>query len=209
VGRTALLALTLGGPATAQEASSQQVRARIDQLEAAAAKTSDPAVQFLLAEAYAEAGDRDGALRMLRALEQRRAHLHPEPGSPLARLGSDPEVGAVLGAIRSGLPVVRRARVMTVLDRPKFVPEGVAYDASGKRLFIGDMAGREILAVDLNGRVRPFATGLSLRPLGMKVRQGRLWVAATNAFWDEQPHRAEIWAFDLANRPPRGRLSAQ
>jgi DNA-binding beta-propeller fold protein YncE len=199
--RTALLALIVGGTAEAQEPSSQQaLRARVERLEAVAAQTSDPAVQFLLAEAYAEAGDRDGVLRMLHALASRRAHLHPEPGSALARFGSDPEVGALLSAIRSGLLVVRRARVMTILDRPKFVPEGVAYDPGGKRLLIGDMAGREILAVDLNGRVRPFATGLSLRPLGMKVREGRLWVAATNAFWDERPPQAEIWVFDVATR---------
>jgi sugar lactone lactonase YvrE len=134
----------------------------------------------------------------LKALADRRVGVYPEPGSALGKLEAHAEAGPQLARLKAELPVVRRGRVLTVMERPALIPEGIVQDASRQRLLIGDMSNRAILSLDRNGVLRPWVTGLSLRPLGMKIRDGRLWLAATNAFWDEKPHRAELIVLDLA-----------
>ena len=198
--RAAILGLVLlAAPVLTQAQAPDALRARIAQLETLTATNPDPGLTYLLASDYAEAGERAKAIGMLRRLADQRAGLYPSSDSPLIGLGDDVEAGPLLVRMRAELPVVRRARVARVVDRPGLVPEGLAYDPVRRRLFLGDMAGQRILRIDADGRSRLFAGGLALRPLGLKAdpRRRRLWTATTNAFSDAKDKRGELLLFDL------------
>ena len=192
-----VLALMMATPAAAQETEAQTTaRARIAQIEPLVATGSDPGLLFLLAGDYAEIGEREKAAAMLRRVIATRAGLYPPSDSPLLRYADDAAIKPLLDQLRQAQPSVRRARVAHVVATPGVVPEGLAHDPASGRLFLGDGAGRRILAIASDGRVREFAR-LETPPLGMKVRGGRLWVATTNAFWNAPTKRSEVVAFDL------------
>lgn len=194
--------LLAGSPAAAQPAADLQ--ARIARYEDLVRETGDAGVQWLLAETYAQAGRGPEAVATLEALAARRMGFVPDGLSPLNALAGDPAYDAVASKMRREAPMVRRARTAFVIDRPGLVPEGLAYDVRGRRLFLGDMHGRAVLAVDAEGAVTTFASTLALQPLGMKIRGDRLWVATTNGFTDAKSRRAELAAFDLATGRPAG-----
>lgn len=198
-------AVLLASPAIAQPAADLQ--ARIARYEGLVRETDDAGVQWLLAEAYAEADRIPDAVATLEKLADRRMGFAPDGLSPLNALAGDPAYDAVVSRMRREAPAVGGARTAFVIERPGLVPEGLAYDAGSGRLFIGDMHGRAILAVDAKGRVTVFVQPLPLQPLGMKARGGRLWVATTNGFTDAGRKRAELAAFDLSSGRPVGAWS--
>lgn len=194
--------LLAGSPAAAQPAADLQ--ARITRYEGLVRETGDAGVQWLLAETYAQAGRGPDAVATLKALAARRMGFVPDGLSPLNALAGDPAYDAVVSKMRREAPTARRARTAFVIDRPGLVPEGLVYHAASRRLFVGDMHGRAVLAVDAKGAVTTFVPSLALQPLGMKTRGDRLWVVTTNGFTDAGSKRAELAAFDLATGRPVG-----
>ncbi|HEY8571104.1 SMP-30/gluconolactonase/LRE family protein [Phenylobacterium sp.] len=188
-------ALVLAGAAEAQPGVG--VDARIRQYEEITRQADEPAVEWLLAEAYAEAGRTADAVAVLQKLAGRRMGFAPDGLSPLKRLAGDPAYDRIAAQLHADAPKVRRGRTAFTIARTGVVPEGIAYDARAGRVFVGDMHARTVLAVDRVGRVSTFAPAMSLTPLGMKVHGGRLWVATTNGFTDAKARRAELVAFDL------------
>lgn len=194
----ALAALVSAASAAgAQAPDPAAVRARIAQLEALVPTIPDPSLAYLIASDYAELGDRAKTLEWLgRAADARAGFETRNPA--FARFSGDPDFERLRARMAAETASVLRSRRAFVIDRPGLVPEGLAWDPAG-RLFVSDMAGRRILAVDRAGRVRDFAQGLRLRPVGLKVdrARGRLWVATTNAFWDTPKKEAELLGLDL------------
>ena len=204
----AILAALLAATAVAAQAPdpSAAVRARIAQLEALVPTVPDPSLAYLIAADYAALGDKAKTLEWLGRAADARAGF--EPRNPaFATFAGDPDFERLRARMATETPRVLRSRRAFTIDRPGLVPEGLAWDAAGRRLFVSDMAGSRILVVDRHGRSRDFATGLRLRPIGMKVDPaGRLlWVATTDAFWDTPKKQAELLAFDLAT----GRVAAR
>ncbi|HEX8568684.1 MAG TPA: SMP-30/gluconolactonase/LRE family protein [Caulobacteraceae bacterium] len=197
---TALLAasLLLGAGAPLAQDQNAGVRARIAQLEGLVPTVRDPSLAYLLAADYATLGDKAKTLEWLgRAAD---SGVGFEPRNPaFEKFAGDAEFERLRARMEADQAPVLRSRRAFLIERPGLVPEGVAWDAAGRRLFVGDMNAARILAVDAQGRTRDFANGLRLRPLGMKVdaARGRLWVATTNAFWDTPKKEAELVAFDL------------
>jgi len=189
------LASALVAPASAQD---EALKARIARYETLAGQTGDVGVQWLLAEAYAEAGDKAKAVETLTRLADMRLGLAPDSLSGVGELAGDPAYDAVAARMTAEQPRVRRARLAHTLSVPGMVPEGLAYDAATGRLYVGDGHGRRIHTVDRNGKTRLF-TELAEAPLGMTVdaKRGRLWVAVTNAFWRTGERRSSLTAVDL------------
>lgn len=194
----ALAALVLATPAFGQV--DPELAARIQSYERLHAETGDGGVLWVLAEAYAAAGRKDEAVQALNGVADLRMGFYPTADSPVARLAGHPGYEAALRRLDAAAPKVARGRPAFIIDRPGLTPEGLAYDPAEGRLFVGDMAGREILAVGRDGGVSVFASGLALRPLGLKVDAGRrwLWAATTNAFSDASDKRGDLVAYDLS-----------
>ena len=199
-GGAALLAsLLLAGTVFAQSADPEAaLRARIAQLESLVPSTPEPSLAYLIATDYAQLGDKPRALEWLGRLADWRAGFDAPEAS--VKFAGDTDYERLRARLEADQPRVLRARRAFVVAHPDLVPEGLAWDPTRRRLFIGDMNERRILAVDAAGRVSPFAAGLRLRPLGIKAdpARGRLWVATTNAFWDTPQKEAELLALDLA-----------
>ena len=180
--------------------------ARIAQYETLVRDTGDGGVLWLLAEAYAQAGRKDDALKALDQLADRRMGFVPTPDSQLAKLTGDPTFEALARRMADEAPKVLTGRTAYTVRMPQLIPEGVAYDAERGRLFLGDAIHRRIVSVDRGGRSEPYGAPLAMPPLGMKVDapRGRLLVATTNAFWSTQEKKAELVALDLRTRRPIG-----
>ena len=87
-----------------------------------------------------------------------------------------------------------------------FIAEGIARDARSKRIFVGGIHARRIVAI-ANGRVRDFVKALpdGYSPFGMTVdaRRGLLWVSASvlpqsGGATSSQYNKSALLAFDLA-----------
>ena len=89
------------------------------------------------------------------------------------------------------------------LKDPKLVPEGIAYDAKGKRFFIGSVAQRKIIMSGAQGDARDFSNASDkLDPvLGMAVdaERGHLYAVSTNGFLDaaKTERRNAVVRYDL------------
>jgi sugar lactone lactonase YvrE len=198
------LSTALAGATAAQP--SDELRQRLERYEALYQQTRNASVLWLLAEGYAQAGDKPKALDALKRVADLRMGFMPVEDSAVQRFAGDPDYDALVGRMAAEQAPVRRAKVAFTLKTAGLVPEGLAYDAAGRRLFIGDGPSRTILAVDASGAERVFAGPLEAPPLGMTVdaKARRLWAASTNAFWDAAQKRSALIAFDLATgRPAR------
>ena len=173
--------------------------ARAARYEQLYADTGNEALLWLTAEAYAEAGDRVRATEALRHMVGRGLGFTVTADSPLHKLAGNAEFDAVAAALQREPVAVRAARVAATVAWRGLVPEGIAADPRSGRLYVGDMAGKQILWLRPGGKSRRFATTGRLRPLGMKVDpQGRLlWVAASTAFVAVEPPKSALLAFDL------------
>jgi len=188
-------AVVLAPPASAQD---EALKARIAQYENLVRQTGDVGVLWLLADAYAQAGDKAKAVEALNRLADMRLGFAPDSLAGVGKLAGDPAYDAVAARMAAEQPRVRRARVAHVLAVPGMVPEGLAYDEGTGRLFIGDGHGRRVHAIGRDGKTRVFAE-LPEAPLGMTVdaKRSRLWVAVTNAFWRVGERRSSLTAVDL------------
>jgi sugar lactone lactonase YvrE len=193
-----VLALGLAGAAAAQEAADPALRARLERYERLYAESRNPSVLWLMAESYAEAGDKARALDALDRVAELNMGFMPIQDSRVARYAGDPRYEAIAARMRADQQVVDRARVAWILARPELTPEGIAYHAASRRLFIGDATARRVLSVGAEGKAVDFAK-LELQPLGMAVdaRGGRLWVATSSAFFDDANKASALVALDL------------
>jgi len=172
------------------------------------AETGNSSLLLLLAESRARAGEAEGAVAALEELLALQTGLvvTNEPG--LLALRGLPDIDGVIARLDIGAPQIGQARIAAEISLPGLIPEGIA--ASGDRLYVGDMAGRQILTLVLGESARVFASTGELRPLGMTVERGRnrLWVAATTAFVAGETPESAILGFDLATGELREKFSS-
>lgn len=170
---------------TAAAAAARATLARLAVLRAA--RPGDGLLGFIQAMQHATLGERDAALRELRALQGRRLGLIPVEGFGFDALWPDAEFQRVRAALAAEETPVASAPVLHRLPDAHLVPEGIAWDGAQRRLYLGSLRHR-IVAVDASGRTREFvgaAAGLDA-VLGVSVDAPRARVCAvtTNAFED-------------------------
>jgi sugar lactone lactonase YvrE len=142
-----------------------------------------PTILFLLARARARAGDAEAALAAL----ERVATLGGAPAAAeeedLEGLRGEPRFEAVLEAFARNAEPIAGAEVAFRLERD-LIPEGIAWDAAEKVLYLSSTWGRKVVRVDASGDARDFVPeagdGL-LGALGMEVDPRRRWLWVAHA----------------------------
>ncbi|WP_059438812.1 SMP-30/gluconolactonase/LRE family protein, partial [Anaeromyxobacter sp. PSR-1] len=168
----------------------------------------DPGLPYLRAWLAASQGDADGALALLRSLDEAGWSNGMDPAD-FPALADRPELKALAARFAARVPATPHAPLAATLAEPGLVAEGIAADPRDGALYVGSMRLRKIVRVDPGGAVRdlvPPGAGLD-QVLGIKVdaARGLLW-AASFARADAAagtPARTRLLAFDLATGAPR------
>ena len=205
---TALLVVFAAG--TAAQAPDPALAARLERLRALRLeRPADGLLAYYQALTHAALGQHDAALAELRALRGRRLGIVPQGG--FEAMQGSPDFRAVRAQLAADEPATPEAPVMHTLRDARLVPEGIAYDASRGRYFVGSIAQRKIVAIDGRGRVRDFSRRSdaldAVLGLAVDAARGALWAVSTNGFLDEasRQRRNAVVQYELAS----GRLVAR
>jgi hypothetical protein len=182
--------------------------AEIQTVEGSLAKIADRgAALFFLARRYAQIGDLDKALSLLKECVSGDQGFDPSEMPQFEALRSNPEFQTLVEKIRRSYPPIHQARVAFTVSENDLFPEGLAVDPQRHVFYMGSVK-QKIIRITEDGKVSDFVRpgGYRFPELnGIKVEpkdQG-LWVAAA----DE--HNSELMHFDsqgklLDHFPPPG-----
>ncbi|MCG3193650.1 MAG: hypothetical protein DIJKHBIC_02904 [Thermoanaerobaculia bacterium] len=190
-----VVALAVAFPLPAADDPLAPVRAQLARLESLRQERPDDGLlTFYLASTRARLGQKGEALLLLRGLFGRRLGLIPARGIGFDEIWADQEFQAIRGRLEAEEPRTPVAPVRFLLRDASLIPEGIAYDAVGRRFYVGSIARRKIVAVDSHGRSRDLSRrqdGLD-SVLGIRVDQARraLFAVATNA--DSRPPQSPL-----------------
>lgn len=183
-------------------------QARLARIEALRAeRPRDAALVFYQARALVALDRRDDALDALRSLRGRSLGVIPAAGAGFEPIEADAAFRALRAELAAEEARTPEAPVRLLLPDPGLLPEGIAWHAATRRLFVGSVARRRIVAVDAQGRTRSFS-----RPedrldavLGLHVDAARaqLLAVSTNGFLDEAARERRNAVLRYALRGPR------
>ncbi len=159
---------------------------------AAALRPSHPGLLIRHSEALALNGQREAALALLERVASM-GFTVPEMGpDDFASLRDMPRFVAVKKRFDANAKPVGQAKEEFLIDRLGLVPEGMAYDSSGKRWFVSSVHTRTIFAINAKGEVSELAKDLPWGVFGMVYDgpRGVLW-ATTSALPQVEGFRAE------------------
>jgi hypothetical protein len=185
--------------AAPSSAETELRRAEILKVEESLPKIADRgAALFFLARRYAQLGQLDKALSLLKdciALDQ---GFDPEEKPQLQALHANPEFQALVEQVRRRYPPVHRARVAFTVPEMDLFPEGLAVDSSRHIFYMGSMMHKKIIRI-VNGQVSDFVkAGVYTLPEigGIKVdpKDHGLWAAAGD------DHDSELLHFDAQGK---------
>jgi hypothetical protein len=169
-----------------------------------------PGLVFSLARARARTGDRAGALAALEKAAAMGFALDAPGDAPIRKLApaDRSRFEGVFARIRENRRPVAAARERFTTAERDLIPEGVAWDDAGRRLFVSSLYKRKVVVIDDSGAARDFVVegaGGLWQVLGMKVdsRRGRLLVCSaadkTMRGFEAADHgRSGVFSFDLA-----------
>ncbi|MFO0583929.1 MAG: hypothetical protein U0229_16780 [Anaeromyxobacter sp.] len=145
-------------------------------------RPDDASVLYQVAAAQARAGRRDEALATLERVEALGTGVDPRGRDGFAVLEGEPRYRALKARIRARAPAPGRAALAYELAEGDLVPEGIAWSARTRELYLGSVK-RKIVAVGEGGGVRelvaPGAGGLGA-VVGIRVDdvRGELWAVS-------------------------------
>jgi sugar lactone lactonase YvrE len=190
--------------ASGQPADAQKVRAEIRAVEDVLPKVPDRgAALFLLARRYAQLGELQKALALLKECVALDAGFDPEPAqSPSLRpLASNTEFRVMLEQVRRRYPPVHKASVAFTVPAKDLFPEGLAVDTQRQLFYMGSMHHGKIVKFALDGSVSDFVKQdlYDLMPIGgvhVEPADHSLW-ASTDA---GKKHHPELLHFDAQGK---------
>lgn len=161
--------------------------------------------KFLEAQRLASTGDKSGALNALEVVARGRRGFFPGPQSSLSKYLDDPAFGDIIARLNADFHRTANGRIAYRLTGRTLMPEGIAYDADSRSLFLSDWYKRTIYRLPLEGKPRAFVSMAELTPNGMSVDRRRhlLWATATNAFRGARQPRSALWRIDLKSGAKR------
>ena len=137
-------------PADAARAKSARIQAMRKE------RPDDGALVFYESVVRVSLAERETAFELLRSLKGRKLGLIPVHDSWFDAVWDDPEVQAIRKELEDEEPETSAAPVAFRLADAKLIPEGIAFDAKGKRFFLGSIAQQKIIVTDAKGEARFF-----------------------------------------------------
>lgn len=175
--------------------------------EALKLRPAHPAALYNLAAAQALKGERKDAMETLEGLVEMGLYYEPGKDPDFAVLAnSERFTGIGKDFAKNARPAGRTRTVLRVVNRPTFIPEGLAYDDDEHEYFIGSVHERVIQRGKAGGDTQAFVLpGATMwAPLGMAADTDRhlLWVATAAIPEMGEPEskdisKSAIVAFDL------------
>lgn len=172
----------------------------------AARDPQNAGINYVLAVLYAKAGDATSSVRQLEALVRKNWTLGVDLHD-FKKIQSNPQYRAIAARLRARQSKVKQGSIAATLNEQGIFPEGIAWDQSRSKFYIGNAPGRDIVAVQENGRtqgLRVSSQSRMLAPLGMRVEpDGKiLWVATAafdlmGGFTEQMKGRSALVAIDL------------
>jgi len=202
----AALALFLALPALAQY-DAEAARRTIAAIEPLLRdRPNDATLHFWLARFRAQAGDRAGAVAALEKVLELGDGFLPPKGDGFETLWEDPAFRSVYARLEARLPRLDYAPVAYELADRTLIPEGIAWDAPSRSLFMGSIAQGKVMRIAADATVTEFAgTEANLdHVLGIAVDAPRriVYVVSTSALTErgEKNRRNSVYAFDADSR---------
>jgi hypothetical protein len=199
----ALVLVGLGAEA-ADDAASSPARAGIERVKALRAqRPGDGSLVYYQALLHAGLGEKDRAVAELKSLVGRRLGLIPVRDIGFAPLWDDAAFQQVRAELIAEEPRTPDAPVAFRLRDARLIPEGIAYDATQRRFYVGSIAGRKIVVRDDKGRERDFSRGSdrldTVLGFAVDTKRRQLLAVSTNGFEDSAKleRRNALMRYDL------------
>jgi hypothetical protein len=169
------------------------------ELETLLATAAEPGlVMFEIARQHAIAGDRKQALAWFEKAIALNPEYDPSSDRDFDAMAAMPEFQALIEAAHKASPPVRRSAPAFTVAESDLIPEGLAWDARSRKLYLGSIAKRKIVEIAPDGLVRDFIAagqdGIG-SVIGMKVDP------RTNSLWANSLSNTEgsgVFHYDLA-----------
>jgi hypothetical protein len=201
-----ITAIIFWSVAFAQQSSSPSAEARfrpiIRQIERVLPTLTDRgAGLFALTRLYAQVGDKQKALALLKESLTTDEGFDPSGSEMLAPLRSNPEFVRLAEQARKRYPAVHNANVAFTVPEKDLFPEGLAYDPAKQVFYMGSMYRRKIVKITEKGEVCDFVKPdiYHLQPIGgvhVDPADQSLWAASD----PDQAHGSELYHFDTQGR---------
>jgi len=138
-------------------------------------------VAYNLAATAARLGHADEALGQLRRLADAGLHYELAKDEDFAALAGDPAFRALRDRLAGNAAAVGASRTLAAIGDAGGLPESLAWDAAGRRLFVSDVRHCEVRVLDDPRRPHPRERRFARLPasafaLGVDRAHGRLWV---------------------------------
>lgn len=147
-------------------------------------RPNHPGITYRLAKAAVRAGRLDAAIDALDdyAALGMKADIEADP--VLAPLANDPRMATVMAAFRRNAEPKGVATIEATIGEPQILAEGIAFDPTSKRLYVGSVHKRKVIALDPRATERDFVASSShglLGVFGMTLDPlvGSLWAASS------------------------------
>ena len=164
-------------PATAQ------TKAEIATLETLLPQIPDRAVVlYFLAQDYAQIGDQQKALALLKEVVAAGEGVNPADDATLRSLRENPDFRALVAKAEQQYPAVHKACTLFTLPEKDLIPEGLDFDASKSVFYLSSLFRRKVVKIDANGHSADFAPSgkedlLPLCGLRVATEDHSLWAA--------------------------------
>jgi hypothetical protein len=183
-------------------------RAEIQKVEESLGKIADRgAALFFLARRYAQIGDLDKALSLLKECIRLDQGFDPGDLPQFEALHSNPEFQAMIEQVRHRYPPIHQARVAFTISETDLFPEGLAVDPERHVFYMGSVK-QKVIRITEDGKVSAYVKPGAYRfpeLNGAKVdlKDHGLWVVSADG------HNSELLHFDsqgklLGHFPPPG-----
>ena len=176
-------------PLYAADDPNAAARATLERIQALRKeRPNDGVLVYYEAALQSQLGQRSLTLELLRSLMGRKLGLIPTRDLGFDAVWNDTEFQTVRKELVDEDVKTLDAPVAFRLKDPKLIPEGIAYDPTSKRFFLGSIAQHKIIVSDAKGEAGDFsAPGDKLDAvLGLAVdpARGHLYAVSTNGFED-------------------------
>ena len=166
-------------------------------------RPTDGLLIFYQALIQLELGERDSAFDLLRSLQGRKLGLIPYRDGGFDSVWDNPKFQEIRKALADEEPQTPVSPVAFRLKDPKLIPEGIAFDPTSNRFFVGSIAERKIIVTDGKGELRDFSSASDKLDgiLGLRIdpTHGQLYAVSTNGSEEsaKKERRNAVARYDL------------